>query len=334
MGILEVELCSNQGCKILIPNKLVIPKFGYYSLFAYSDYLVSLGQGSTFRELSSDSLKNTAIPIFPLTIQKAIATYLDKETARIDALIAKKERQIDLLQEKRQAIITRAISKGLDPNVKKKDSGVEWIGEIPDKWEVRRLKYISLGTTVGIVINPSSYYQYDGVVCLRSLNISSGVIDLNESVFISEESNKLLCKSILHEGDVVVVRTGKAGTPVIIPKEHDGCNCIDLLIIRKTKKMLSEYIYYYLKSDLAKLQVNTNSVGTIQSHFNTETLTEMVFTFPSIEEQREVIMEVKEIDMKIEKTLNVIAKSVALLREYRSSLITATVSGQKEVGIE
>jgi type I restriction enzyme, S subunit len=278
-----------------------------------------------------DTIGGCPIHFPPLSAQKAIAAYLDKETARIDALIAKKERQIELLEEKRQAIITRAITKGLDPKAKMKDSGVEWIGEIPSTWNINRLKYIASGTTVGIVINPSSYYQDSGVICLRSLNISSGKINLEEVVYISEGANNLLSKSILHEGDIVVVRTGRAGTPAIIPKTLDGCNCIDLLIIRKTSKMLSDFIYYYLKSDMARLQVETNSVGTIQSHFNTETLTEMVFTLPPLEEQHKIVSQVRSSERQIEMTISNISQSVDLLREYRSALITSAVTGHMNV---
>lgn len=187
IGIAKVALCSNQGCKILIPNNRLVPKFGFYALFAQVPLLQSLGQGSTFRELSSDSLRQTSLPTLPLPTQKAIVSFLDKETSRMDALISKKERQIELLQEKRHAIITKAVTKGLDPNVKMKESGVEWIGHIPEAWEVRRLKYITPEITVGIVVNPSSYYENEGILCLRSLNISDGQLDLTNPVYISTD---------------------------------------------------------------------------------------------------------------------------------------------------
>ena len=206
IGISEVELCSNQGCKILIPKNEIFPKYAYYSVLSRKENLVSLGQGSTFRELSSDSLKNVSIPLPPLPLQKAIAAYLDKETTRIDTLIAKKERQIELLQEKRQAIITQAITKGLDPKAKMKDSGVEWIGEIPEGWSVKKLRYI--GTCQNGISKGGEYFGSG------SPFVSYGDVYKNyelpktvEGLVESSEQEKNACS--VEEGDTLFTRTSE-----------------------------------------------------------------------------------------------------------------------------
>ncbi len=111
--------------------------FSFYELLAVRPELESLGQGSTFRELAKGMLEDVELAAPPEPEQRAIAAFLDRETARIDRLVAKKERLIKLLREKRTTLITRAVTKGLDPNVPMKDSGVEWLREIPAHWEVR-----------------------------------------------------------------------------------------------------------------------------------------------------------------------------------------------------
>ena len=117
VALLADEACSNQGCFLLIPRRGTDTRFYYYWLSVQTDYLQVLGRGSTFMELSTDELKSLNIPHPSSQLQRAIADYLDHETARLDALVAAKERVLGLLAEKRRALITRAVTRGLDPNV-------------------------------------------------------------------------------------------------------------------------------------------------------------------------------------------------------------------------
>jgi len=141
LAIAAVPLCTNQGCRCLVFHTKDETRFFYYQLLTARQELESWGQGSTFQELSRDKLGAVYLVAPPVHEQRAIAAFLDRETARIDKLIRKKERQIELLQEKRSAVISHAVTKGLNPNVKMKDSGIEWLGKIPEHWEVIRLKF-------------------------------------------------------------------------------------------------------------------------------------------------------------------------------------------------
>ena len=232
-----------------------------YSLLneSYILWLNSLTYGAKMPRVSPDQVGNSHAPLPPESEQRAIAAFLDRETAKIDGLVERKERLIQLLQEKRIALITRAVTRGLDPNVPMKDSGVEWLGEIPAHWNVKKLKHLTPGTTVGIVVTPSKYYVDEGVPCLRSLNVSSGAIDMEKLVFISESANELHRKSKIFCGDVVVVRTGQAGTAAVVPEKLDGANCIDLLIVRRSERVLSRFMYYYLNSRTAMSQATERS---------------------------------------------------------------------------
>jgi type I restriction enzyme S subunit len=266
----------------------VIAKYLYYFTNSsnYWAWISSINIQSTIQNVSGDKYANLSISIPSLPEQSSIATFLDRETASIDALIEKKERLIALLEEKRAALISHAVTKGLDPDAKMKDSGVEWIGMVPEGWGLQKMKWISPQITVGIVITPSKYYVDEGIPCLRSLNIKENRISSEELVYISEESNQLHKKSQIFSGDLVSVRTGQTGTTAVVDNRFDGCNCIDLIIIKKSHGFDSEYISYVLNSDLAKTKYALESSGSIQSHFNIETAANMVIPLPPLNEQK------------------------------------------------
>ena len=302
-----------------------------FSAIGLRDQFHVTANGITRFGLSGSAIRTGLFPIAPIKEQCAIADYLDRETARIDGLVAKKERLIELLQEKRTALITRAVTRGLDPNVPMKDSGVEWLGKIPAHWEVKSLKHLTPGVTVGIVVTPSKYYVKEGVPCLRSLNVSRGAIDMENLVFISENSNELHRKSKIFAGDVVVVRTGQAGTPAVVPKELDGANCIDLLIVRRSEQVLSQFVYYYLNSSTAISQAAELSVGAIQAHYNTSTLAQLVVPKIPTDEQSRIVTHLDQATGEIDALIAKIRQAIDNLKEFRTALISAAVTGKIDV---
>jgi type I restriction enzyme S subunit len=155
---IEPAMVKADCFRFRLDRRLLLPGFAAYQLSATASAAAgSLATGATRSRMNLTTTAARKVALPPLEEQRGIAAFLDRETARIDALVAKKERLIELLQEKRTALITQAVTKGLDPNVPMKDSGVEWLGEIPAHWEVWRLKHVSGGLTVGVVVNPSQY---------------------------------------------------------------------------------------------------------------------------------------------------------------------------------
>ena len=310
---------------------------GYFSrLFKTDDYLAEIDAASRGivkdrNRLYWDQFKQIFSPLPPANEQAAIARFLAWATNRLDRAIEAKRRIIALLQEQKQAIIHRAVTRGLDPSMPLKDSGISWLGEIPEHWEVRKLKYLSPQVTVGIVIQPARLYASNGVPALRSLNISSGTISTNQLVHISEEGHLANSKSQLREGDVVVVRTGRTGIAVIIPPELDGSNCIDLLVVRKAKELLSEYLLMYLSSCAAKEDISTHSVGAIQSHYNTSTLANLRIPLPPTNEQRLLLLECDSKIAPIHTAISRLEREITLLRDYRTRLIADVVTGKLDV---
>ena len=302
-----------------------------FSAIGVRDQFHLAANGITRFGLGGDAIRTGLLPVPPIEEQQAIVDFLDRETAKLDALVARKERLIELLQEKRTALITRAVTRGLDPNVPMKKSGVEWLGEIPAHWDVKKLKHLTPGTTVGIVVTPSKYYVDDGVPCLRSLNVSRGAVDTENLVFISENANELHRKSKIFAGDVVVVRTGQAGTAAVVPQELDGANCIDLLIVRRSREVLSQFVYYYLNSRPAISQATEQSVGAIQAHYNTSTLAQLVVPKIPPNEQRHIVEYLDEASLEIDRLMAKTREALEKLNELRTALISAAVTGKIDV---
>jgi type I restriction enzyme S subunit len=320
---------ASEHAVVVTPAILADAHWRTYLLVGLS--LNQYSQSAAQPGLAVETISALPTPAPPHKEQRAIAAFLDRETARIDALVAKKERLIELLQEKRTALITRAVTKGLDPTVPMKDSGVEWLGEIPAHWEVKRLKNVVPGLTVGIVVTPSKYYVEEGVPCLRSLNIAQGIVKMTDVVFISPSANELHRKSKIFAGDVLVVRTGKAGAAVVVPKELDGANCIDLLIIRRSKIMDSGFLYHFINSLATLRQVEVRSVGAIQEHFNTGTLSELCLPRMPVHEQRAIAAFLDRETARIDALVAKIREAIERLKELRTALISAAVTGKIDV---
>ena len=287
--------------------------------------------GITRFGLTGDAIREGVFPLPPLPEQQAITAFLDRETAQIDALVAKKERLVELLQEKRTALVTRAVTKGLDPDAPMKASGVEWLGEIPAHWEAKKLKIMVPGITVGIVVTPSKYYVDQGVPCLRSLNIAQGKVSTEDLVFISEEAHLLHKKSQIFTDDVVIVRTGRAGVAVVVPPEFDGANCIDLLIVRKSENLHSRFFYYVMNSQMVSAQVSLNSVGAIQEHYNTTTLSNLRIPCIPYPEQQAIAAFLDRETAMIDSLVAKIREAIERLSEFRTAIISAAVTGRIDV---
>lgn len=312
-------------------SSVFINKFFFYWLWSYRDILTSLTAGGGQPNLSQDDLKSLRAPVPSGPEQQDIVAFLDTETARVDTLIEKKRRLLKLLEEKRLAVITHAVTKGVNATAPMKDSGIPWLGQIPAHWQLKRLKFISPKVTVGIVITPSAYYVDAGVPALRGFNIKERRLDLSDLAFISEDANELHSKSKIFEGDLIAVRTGQPGTTAIVSEELDGANCIDLIIIRRSEDLLAGFGAYFANSDAAKIQYGAGSEGALQQHFNIDTAKNLLIALPGVAEQEDIAdcLGVKEAEIR--KSVAILSSSIDRLTEYRAALITNAVTGKIDV---
>ncbi len=330
------NLIVSTGFAVIRPRSINSQFLGYlfHAEFLVAQIIAS-STGISYPAINASELTRFRIPVPPLAEQDEIVAFLDLEVVKIDGLVTEQTRLIELLKEKRQAVISRAVTKGLNLGVPTKDSGVEWLGRVPKHWRVARLKHITPQVTVGIVVEPSKYYVDQGIPALRSLNIRPGAVTLENVVFISADANDLHTKSKLRSGDLVAVRSGDPGTTAIVPPELDGCNCIDLIIIRKPAATTEEFLCWYLSSDVALRQFSEGSGGALQRHFNVETAKNLIVPAPPPEEQRRIVAFIIAQVGKLDELKVEAERAVALLLERRTALISAAVTGKIDVrGIE
>jgi type I restriction enzyme S subunit len=282
----------------------------WLAYLAQSDLLVewaiATSEGVKMPRTSWEKIRLLQVYAPPKPVQRAIADYLDAETARIDALVVTRRRMLQLLDERLDALITRTLDRP------------DW-QLIPLKWTTR--------VTVGIVNKPAELYVDVGLPCLRGVNIQPGTVSDSDLVHISAEGNAANAKSILREGDVVVVRTGNAGAAAVVPPWAVGGNCVDLLIVRRADTIDPRFLEIVLNSAVVRRQIAEQSVGALQAHFNTESLAVLRVPVPSTDEQAEVLADLDAARAEARGMRDVVARQVGLLAERRRAVITAAVAG-------
>ncbi len=306
-------MAFNQGCRGLEPAVPLDVRYFRYQLSTMTEHVVAAAQGSTFVELSTEAVASLPVLVPPLPEQRAIADFLEGEIVRIDDVLGKRLQMLSLLLERRNALVEEAI-RGINQRT----------GAMPLRHAVRRVE-------VGIVVRPASWYCDDGIIALRGINIRPGSITLDDIVRISTEGHTLHSQSILHAGDLVMVRTGQAGAAAVVAKELEGANCIDLVIIRPGPGLLAHYLELVLNSDWTQKHIEAHSVGTIQAHFNVGAMKQLPLPVPSLAEQHRIAAELDEETAEIDAAASRIRQQAALLRERRQALITAAVTGEIDV---
>jgi len=333
VAITGVPLCTNQGCKSLVPINVINYKYYYYWMYSTSFYLNVLGQGTTFIELSNSSLSMVELLTPSISEQIAIANFLDQKTAEIDNLIADKEKLIELLKEKRQAIISEAVTKGLNPNVKMKDSGIEWIGDIPEHWKVTKLKYIANQIIDGTHNTPQ--YTDDGIPFLRVTDITNArkkTINLDEVKYISvEEHRELIKRCRPKKGDLLISKNGTIGVPKVVDWDYEFSIFVSLCLIKLNMKVDVHYIYYYFESNFINIQIAVGGKTNTITNLHLDKIREFIIPIPPIDEQKTIMNYLNRKTDEIDSLIDDIKMQIQKLKEYRQSLIFEAVTGKIDV---
>jgi len=333
LGIAGAVMTINQGCKGLVPRKGQLSRFGAYSLLVMADELNIRGRGTTFLELSADALGSVEIPTPPASEQEAIADFLDHETARIDALVEEQQRLIELLKEKRQAVISHAVTKGLDPDVPMKDSGVEWLGNVPAHWTIRPLMHLTppeRKIMYGIVL-PGPDFD-GGVPIVKGGDVKPGRLSLERLCRTDPDIELKYQRSRLLAGDLVYSIRGGIGDVEIVPKEIEGANLTqDAARISPAVGVDNRWLLYALKSKLVFSQLEARATGATIRGINIMDLKRARLPVPPSSEQRALA---DYLDITITKLDRLEKESIAaieLMQEHRSALISAAVTGKIDV---
>ena len=291
--------------------------------------------GITRYGLTGDSIRASVLALPPLPEQRTIATFLDRETAKIDALVVKKERLIELLQEKRTALISRAVIKGLDPNVPMNDSGIEWFGEIPAHWEMKRLKY--LGGKIGSGKTPkggAGVYVDDGIMLIRSQNVHFGGLRLADVVYIDAATDSEMSGSRVNEGDVLLNITGASlGRCCVAFLDGSGANVNQHVCIVRPNQQRDNpsYLSYSMESHSLQDQIFNSENGVSRDAINFEQIADLILVRPALVEQRAIVSFLDGETAKFDALIKKVREAIKRLNELRAALISAAVTGRIDV---
>ena len=296
----------------------------------------SKGIGSGFNRLYTPQFGNIISIFPPREEQDAIVSYLDERTAKIDAAIAQQQKMIDLLNERKQIIINRAVTKGLNPNAKMKDSGVEWIGEIPEGWSFVRLKHlstiISKGTTPSTI--GREILSNGNIRFIKAENIVKNEVSAFPEFYIDKTTHQILKRSNLKAGDLLFVIAGATiGKVAILPEEMTPANTNQAVsFIRLTNRNNAKYVWLVLQSDITKKYIWENAVQSAQPNISMEDLGNIQIPLPTNEdEQHKILLYVESQIEPIDKSIDSCIKQISLLQERKQIIINEVVTGKVRV---
>lgn len=332
-------LCSTEFL-VLRPGRSSAPWLHRWLLTTEVTQQIEAGcDGAKMPRADWDHVGSVPMPLPPPAEQSAIAAALDRETARIDALIAKKTCFIELLKEKRQALITHAVTKGLDQNVRMKDSGVAWIGEVPEHWELAQLGKLSVSRCDGPFGSglKSEHYTDSGVRVVRLQNIGWARFKAGDAAYIAFDywQSELGGGHDAIPGDVLIAGLGDEnnllGRACVVP--DDIGNAIvkaDCYRFRVGPRVLPEYVALTL-SATSRAECGFLATGATRDRLNLTLASARQIPVPPIEEQREIVAAVHRSATRLDELMAKVDCSIALLKERRSALITAAVTGQIDI---
>ncbi|HCU0877201.1 restriction endonuclease subunit S [Morganella morganii] len=338
IGVSDSDGKCSPVCSVCIPwkNQSVNMRFYGYLVrqLAVTDYILSLAKG--IRERSTEfrftEFSGLMLPIPPVYEQNQIAAFLVHETAKIDNLIEKQQQLIELLKEKRQAVISHAVTKGLNPDVPMKDSGVEWLGEVPEHWNKIKLKHIT-NQIIDAEHKTAQYFDNGEFLVCRTANVKNGKLCLDGGLYTNLDTyNKWIKRGKPEIGDILFTREAPAGEACIFDGSVPLC-LGQRMVLFKLKKTLvdSEFVLHSIYSGLSDDFVKQLSQGSTVSHFNISDIQNLPLYEPPLNEQKEII---KYLNCNLSKfdALIISAENViSLLQERRTALISAAVTGKIDV---
>ncbi len=319
-------------CGLRPSGKFLNRSYMWYSLHHVKIQLNLNSTGSTYDAVSTDDISNLIFMIPNLEEQKEIANFLDGETGKIDALVEKKERQIELLQEKRSALISRAVTRGLDPHVPLKDAGIPWLGKIPEHWQVMHFKYI---LKEPLKYGANEIAELDDPLLPRYIRIT----DINDNGTLKKGSEKYLSEEIaknyiLENDDLLFARSGATVGKSFLYKSKLGRAAFAGYLIRariNTEIVNPNYVFYFCFSRSYWNWLSSNFIQATIQNVSAEKYANLILPIPNYNEQITIIDFLDGETGKIDALVEKIKKSIELLKERRAALISAAVTGKIRV---
>lgn len=351
----DVIICSRNGSAALVGKSAFIDKdinatFGAFMMRyipkinkKYGFYLFQTAIGrykgyfatTTINQLTKSTIGEMKVPLANTEEQTAIVVFLDNKCSEIDKVISAQQKRIALLQELKQSVITHVVTKGLNPNVEMKDSGVEWIGKVPKHWEICKLKHVSsLYGRIGF----RGYNQTDlvsegeGAITLSPSNMQNGTMDYNKCSFLSWKKYYESPEIMIKDGDILFVKTGSTyGKTSLVNKLPMEATINPQIVVFKDIKVNNHFLYYLLTNDIVQMQVSLTVGGSTIPTLSQDNILNYVIPIAPKNEQDEIANYLDKKCKSIDSSISKAQHQVELLQEYKQSLITEVVTGKRKV---
>ena len=283
----------------------------------FKGFIPTRQTGTTFMGITQESVEEFPLIICPLNEQQKIVNFLDHETAKIDTLIAKQEKLIELLKEKRQAVISHAVTRGLNPDDQMKDSGVEWLGEVPEHWIVKKLKFCAN------LLSQKEKITTQKVIALENIEGSTGKYITTNSKYSGDDVS-------FNEGDILFGKLRPYLSKVFLC-DTSGISFGDILAFRPNNETSSSFLFYTMISEWFIEIVNSSTYGSKMPRASSDFINEMEIVIPPINEQIKIAEELDTILGKFEILTEKSTAAIGLMKERKTALISAAVTGKIDV---
>lgn len=340
IGFLKFQACANQS--VVAINEFsgkADSRFLFYMFLSMRKQILTHQSGGAQAGINDGNVKNLFLVVPPLNEQTKIAQYLDHQTSIIDQLILQKEKLIELLKEKRQAVINEAVTKGLNPNAKMKDSGIEWLGEVPNEWIVIKLKHV-VGYIKGFAFK-TEVFREEGVPIVKASDIKNLTIKSGKD-YISKQDSRNYDKVRLFEGDIIISTVGSTpdvinsavGQIAKVPIEFQG-SCLNQNTVKfypSTVLLLNDFLFYLLNTNRYRKYLDLYAHGTAnQASLKIEDMLDFTAVLPSISEQEQIIVYLEKKIHQVQNLLEINLNCIEKLKEFRQSVISEAVTGKIDV---
>lgn len=329
--ITKIKCCIHDGF-VWFPELTINPEYLFY-IFQTGLPFIGLGKLGTQLNLNTETIGNISIPNLTKENIECIVKYLNHQTAIIDQLILQEEKLIELLKEKRQAVINEALTKGLDPNAKMKDSGIKWLGEVPNDWLVRRIGFIA-DLITGFPWKSELFDFEEGIKIVRGENVSEGFLRWGDRTRFWKQEVEIDSKYFLNENDIVIAMDGsKVGKNYVLISSDD----LPLLLhqrmcrLRVRESILPKFISYYIGSDMFKYYIDISKTDPMVPHITQKNIFDFELVIPSFQLQQDIVNYLDEKIDAIEDLTSKEERQIEKLKEYRKSIIAEAVTGKIDV---
>jgi len=330
IGVSTFQSYCNQSVCVLPTNSNTEMRFYYYWFLGFQEQVKSMGRGGGQPNINKDMIKEFPVCKLPLYEQLQIVQFLDEKTELVDKLISTKERKITLLKQQRTSLINEVITKGLNPDVKMKESGVDWIGEIPEHWILSKLKWITLEHRQGYY--SSNDYDDTGyrMVRITDINDDNSISVENSPFYEIEETD--YWRFGLTKGDFLFPRTGGVGRFGIFDSHIQSIYGSFLIRFRFSNEIIHSFIKFYLNSSIFLTEIEKEIHGGVNKNVHVENIKDCIIVYPKLSNEQITIVEYLENRTKeIDELVSMEQKKIDLLKEYRQSLISEVITGKIDV---